>query len=81
MTISIDFFGKIRSAARTDSITMPITGRSRVFDALAYVRKQYPDLPLRDDCMVVTVNHEVARLDQLLRPNDSVTFVPFVGGG
>jgi molybdopterin converting factor small subunit len=81
MTISIDFFGKMRTATQTGSIHMPITAQSRVLDALAYVRENYPDLTLRDDSLVVTVNHKVARLDQPLHPNDSITFVPFIGGG
>lgn len=81
MTISIDFFGKMRAAAQAGSIHMPITAESRVQDALQYVREQYPEIPLQDDTLVVTVNHKVARLDQLLQPNDTVVFVPFIGGG
>jgi molybdopterin converting factor small subunit len=81
MTISIDFFGRMRIITRTGCIRMPITTQSTVADALEYVRGQYPDLPLRDDCVVVTVNHKVARLNQPLRPNDAVTLVPFIGGG
>ncbi len=60
---------------------MPITERTCVTDALEYVRQQYPELPLAKETVLITVNHEMATLDTVLRANDIVLFLPFISGG
>jgi molybdopterin converting factor small subunit len=60
---------------------MPITKSTRVNDALEYVRYRYPDLPLEDGMVLITVNHEMASPDTVLRANDTVSFLPHIGGG
>ena len=81
MVISIEFFGKQRIVARTDSIHMPITEETRVNDALQYVRQKYPDLQLDEEMLLITVNQEITSLDSILRSNDTVIFLPFISGG
>ena len=66
---------------KTESIDMPIMERTRVADALAYVKHHYPDLPLDGEMVLVTVNQKVASLERVLRANDSVSFVPPIAGG
>ncbi len=81
MVVSIDFFGMQRSLIRLDSIEVPVQEQTRVTDILAYVKKQYPDLPLDEDMIMATVNQEAVSLDRVLKPNDSVSFLPHIGGG
>jgi molybdopterin converting factor small subunit len=81
MKVSIHFFGTQRTITKTDSIHMPITERTCVTDALDYVRQQYPELPLAKETVLITVNHEMATLDTVLRANDIVLFLPFISGG
>ena len=81
MLVSIQFFGMQRNITKKDSIHMPITEKTSVTDALEYVRQQYPDLPLATETVLITVNHEMATLDTVLRENDSVLFLPFISGG
>jgi molybdopterin converting factor small subunit len=81
MVVSISFCGPQRVVTKTHSIDMPITGRTRVTDALEYVRKQYPDLPLDDGMVLISVNKKSASLDRLLRANDKISFLPPIGGG
>jgi len=81
MGVSIQFFGMQRAVAKTDSIDMPITGETRVIDALEYVRYQYPDLPLNKGMVLITVNQKMSSLDRVLNANDIVSFLPFIGGG
>ena len=81
MLVSIQFFGMQRNITKTDSIHMPITGKTSVTDALEYVRQRYPELPLANDTVLVTVNQEMASLDTVLRANDTVLFLPFISGG
>jgi len=81
MVVSIKFHGMQRVVTNTDSIDMPITEKTRVNDALEYVRQQYPALHLEEDTVVVAVNLEIASLDRILRDNDTVSFLPNIAGG
>ena len=81
MVVSIEFFGMQRVITKIDSIYMPITQKSRVNDALEYVRHQYPGLHLKEGTILITVNQEMVSLDKVLRANDTVSFLPFISGG
>jgi len=81
MVVSISFCGPQRVVTKTHSIDMPITDRTRVTDALEYVRQQYPDLPLDDGMVLITVNKTSASLDRVLRANDTISFLPPISGG
>ena len=79
--VSIKFLGMQRLLTNTDSIDMPITDKTMVNDALEYVRQQYPDLPLEEGMVIVTVNLEIATLDRILRDKDTISFLPLIAGG
>ena len=81
MTFSIKILGMQRVLTNTDSIDMPITNKTKVNDALEYARQQYPALPLEDGMVLITVNHEAASLDRILRDKDTVSFLPLIAGG
>jgi len=81
MVVSIKFLGMQRVVTNTDSIDMPITGKTRVNDALEYVKQLYPDLHLEEGTVIVAVNLEIASLDRILRDNDTVSFLPNIAGG
>jgi molybdopterin converting factor small subunit len=81
MVVSIKFHGMQRVVTNTDSLDMPITGKTSVNDALEYVRQQYPALHLEEDTVIVAVNLEMASLDRILRDNDTVSFLPNIAGG
>jgi molybdopterin converting factor small subunit len=81
MKASIKFLGMQRVITDTDSLDMPINGSTRVQDALEFVRERYPELPLEEGMMVMTVNHEVATSDRVLKDNDTVSFLPLIAGG
>ena len=81
MVVSIDFFGPQRSLTQTNNIAMPINEETRVTDALIYVKNQYPELPLDERMVLVTVNEEMASLDRLLQADDTVSFLHYICGG
>jgi len=81
MLVSIEFFGIQRMITKTDSIKMPITGNTAVSDVLKYVRNKYPDLLLDEEILLTAVNHEAVSPDRLLRSNDTICFIPGIGGG
>jgi len=81
MVVSIEFSGMQRILTKTDGIDMPITEKTRVNDALEYVRHQYPALHLDEGMILITVNQKIASLDRILMANDTVSFLPLIGGG
>jgi molybdopterin converting factor small subunit len=81
MLISIEFLGMQRTITGSSTLDMPITDKTTVNDALEYVRHLYPDLHLKEETILVTVNNEIAPLEQPLNANDSISFLPFIGGG
>ena len=81
MLVSIEFFGMQRAITKTDSIDMPISEMTMVSDALEYVRARYPDLPLDDGSVLITINQEMASPERVLKANDTVLFLPHIGGG
>jgi len=60
---------------------MPITEKTPLRNALEYVRQLYPDLVLDEKLILMTVNHELASPDRLLKSNDTVCILPHIGGG
>jgi molybdopterin converting factor small subunit len=81
LAISIQFFGTHRNITRTDSVHMPLIEKARVTDALEYVRNLYPALHLDKRMVLATVNQNIVSLDTELRENDTVIFLPHIGGG
>jgi molybdopterin converting factor small subunit len=81
MIVSIEFLGMQRTMTGADSIEVPITKKSRVDDVLEYVRSNYPQLQLDEGMVLVTVNQEIAPRDRVLKPDDIISFLPFISGG
>ena len=81
MIASIKFLGMQRVITNTDSLDMPINGNTRVQNALEYVRQRYPDLPLEEGMVIITVNHEIAKPDRILKDKDTISFLPLIAGG
>jgi molybdopterin converting factor small subunit len=81
MVVSVNFFGLQRKLTRTDTIQVPLSNKTRVGDILDYVKENYPDLPLSEDTVLITVNNHVSSLDRDLHANDQISFIPHIGGG
>jgi len=81
MVVSIKFLGMQRLITDTSSLEMPINKNTKVQDALEYVRQRYPDLPLEEGMVLITVNHEVAARDRILKDGDNISFLPLIAGG
>jgi molybdopterin converting factor small subunit len=81
MVVSVNFFGLQRKLTRTHTIQVPLSNKTRVGDILDYVRENYPDLPLSEDTVLITVNNHISSIDRDLRANDQISFIPHIGGG
>jgi len=69
------------SFSECNALSRKQTEKTRVTDALEYVRHQYPDLALDEGMFLITVNLKMASLETVLEANDIVSFLPFMGGG
>ena len=81
MVVSVQFCGVQRALTHADKIQVTILKNGRVSDVLVYVRDCYPDLPLSEEDVLVTVNNNVSTMNDMLNPNDRITFLPHIGGG
>ena len=81
MVVSISFNGLQRRVANTDQIQVAVAEETRVTDVLRYVQECYPDIPINKDAVLVMINSELSNLQQILKKNDQICFVPHTGGG
>ena len=81
MVVSVQFFGAQRALTKTSEIQIPLTENGRVSDIFGYIRNYYPDLPLNEAGVLVTVNDKASDMNHVLKPDDNITFLPHVGGG
>jgi molybdopterin converting factor small subunit len=81
MTVAINFHGFQRAVTKKNHVNMNISDKTRVHDALEYVNKLFPELPLNGEMVLITINEKLASLDSALRPDDSISFLPHIGGG
>ncbi len=81
MKISIEFLGMQRIITQTEYLDMQISEETKVNDAFEHVRQKYPALNLNDGMILVTVNQEISNMDRILKADDTVSFLPLIGGG
>ena len=81
MVVTIELFGMHRDIVKIEKVDMPITEKTKVQDALDYIREMYPQLTLDKDSILATVNHAMALPDRLLKANDTICIIPHIGGG
>ena len=82
MVVSVTLFGLQRQLAKTDQIQIPLSNKTnRVADLLNRIREKYPEMSLDQDMVLITVNNHASSLDERLKDNDEVSFIPYIGGG
>ena len=81
MVVSVNFYGLQRKLTHRDNIQIPLSDETRVGDVLRLVKESYPELPLSENTVLVTVNNNVSTLDSSLQDNDMISFIPHIGGG
>ena len=81
MVVSISFNGLQRRVTNTDQIQVAVSEKTRVTDVLRVVQECYPDIPINSDAVLVMINSELSNLEQVLKENDQICFIPHIGGG
>ncbi len=80
MYVSVNLLGQLRVKAQTDKVQIPLHGHTQVADIFQYMKENY-SLPLSENTIMITVNDEVSRMSQNLKADDSIAFLPLLGGG
>ncbi len=81
MEVSLKLSGKQRQVMQKNEIPVPLTGGGRIEDLLIYVREHYPEIPLPESSLLITINDRASGPDALLKADDSVAIIPLFGGG
>lgn len=81
MRIFVSFMGFQRTVTGTDRIDLILEEGALVAEVLAQVKASYPNLPYSGKSALVTLNGQVTPLDYVLRSEDDISFLPFIGGG
>jgi len=81
MVVSVHFLGLQSKVAGARKIKIPLLEESRVNDLLSHLQDQYPELSLKGDDFIVSVNDRISRPNQVLKSNDVIAILPHIGGG
>jgi molybdopterin converting factor small subunit len=81
MVVSVKFLGFQRQLTQIESVNIPLIENMRVADLLDVIMHQFPQLALKKEHILLTVNNAVCLEDKLLESNDHVSFIPHIGGG
>jgi len=81
MKVSVSFYGIQRTVTSTNQIQIPLSRGARVTEVLSYLKECYPELPLSEDTVMITVNNQISSSHQILNAGDRISFIPHLGGG
>ena len=81
MEVSVQLFGSQRTITGSRKIQIELEENGRVSDVCLVLMDRYPELPLDEENILITVNNEASNMDHILNPDDHITFLPHVGGG
>ena len=81
LLVSVQFCGSQRAVTRINAIEMPLEGGWQVKDILNQINDSFPGLTLDERDITVSVNNKVSTMHHNLNANDTIAFLPHIGGG
>jgi len=81
MNLNIRLFATLKEIAGASSVQIELDESATVADLLKMISIQYPNMELSLKSILVSVNHEYAEREQLLKSNYEVALFPPVSGG
>jgi molybdopterin synthase sulfur carrier subunit len=81
MKVRVKFFAILRERAGISEVEKEIAAGSTVADLWRLLQKDYPKLDVPGIRMLYAVNRDYVNVDQKLKDQDEVVFVPPVSGG
>jgi molybdopterin converting factor small subunit len=81
MVVSVSFHGIQRQLTRRKRLQISLSDGSQVSQVIDYVQKRFPELPIRSEALLITVNGCVSTKNQELKQEDQISLLPHIGGG
>jgi molybdopterin converting factor small subunit len=81
MVVSVQFHGVHRAVTRINEVEIFLRSDARVSDLVRHIKRTYPDLHLSQDDVAVSINDRVSTVNHPLHSDDTVAFLPHIGGG
>lgn len=81
MKVRVKFFAILRERAGTAEVVKELADGSSVADLWRELQKDYPKLDVPGIRMLYAVNQNYVGVDQALKDQDEVVFIPPVSGG
>ena len=81
MKIRVKLFASYREALNKDEIDVGIEEGSDVSALIEVIKKNYPELGILTETVIVSINKEYAEYNTLLKNGDEVALLPPVSGG
>jgi len=81
MNLNIRLFATLKELAGASSVQIELEEPSTVADLLKMIGIKYPNMELSLQSTLVSVNHEYADRELLLKSNNEVALFPPVSGG
>lgn len=80
MKLNIMLFGIARDIIGGSSLTLEMEEKATVDTLMQHLQKTYPDFE-RLASLMIAVNSDYAKRDQVLQENDEIALIPPVSGG
>ena len=81
MVVSVSFHGIQRQMTRRKKLQISLSDGSQVSQVIDYIQKRFPELPIRREALLITVNGCVSAINQELKQEDQISLIPHIGGG
>jgi molybdopterin synthase catalytic subunit len=81
MNLNIRLFATLKELAGASSVQIELEEPSTVADLLKMIGIKYPNMELSLQSTLVSVNHEYAERELMLKSNNEIALFPPVSGG
>ena len=81
MVVSVSFHGIQRQMTRKKKLQVSLSDGSQVSQVIEYIKKRFPELSIRSEGLLITVNGCVCGTNQKLKQKDQISLLPHIGGG
>ena len=81
MVVSVSFHGIQRQMTRKKELQVSLSDGSQVSQVIEYIKKRFPELAIRSEGLLITVNGCVSGTNQELKQEDQISLLPHIGGG
>lgn len=81
MKLKVKFFASFREIAKKESIELQVGKNSTVNDVLNILLNKFPELRKNKEHIIISLNHEYAKLTEKVKDGDELALLPPVSGG